>query len=380
MSEYKYVCELCDYHTNGSQSFYQHKKTKKHLYELEENQYRRQLDNLPNKKNGRYYCQICNFQTNTRQSLHRHKKSKRHIKKYEDCVCQHSCKPSLQKKLTVNQIIDDRSCKNACILGKYKYVKKEGNLVCKKCFYRFKHRQSLFRHIKLNTCIPNKYKNKEESKNIEKVENKEKEKVEITNNTTNNTTNNNITNYTITHDNKNVINIVFNINSVEEAEKIKSLLTSQKIKEICKPEHFGLPRQSYDIVKKIQDLSIQSKKNNKELQNFRKTNYRNDLISVFNDNQFKVVDFKQYNRNDLLKFAQYIIDHCDDGLEPNKSNEEKLELICDVLKDYDHYKNLDEDMQDGTTQYIITAIDECERLSKLEHYNITINEEGDGEI
>lgn len=364
MSTFRYICELCNYHTNTSQSFYQHKKTQKHYKNVEEYK-KKKRGKIIKRKDGKFYCECCIFYPKTRQSYYSHLKSKKHKINYDKFVNLRICDKNLR-----NYDKNLRNCVKKTPYNQTKYISKnKKEFICEKCNNAFKHSYSLTRHIKNNRCIAIR---RELDTKIEK-------KQKIINNTSNITTNNITNNTTNNNDNRvtnnnNVINIVFNINSVEEAEKIKSILTSAKIEEICKPERSGLPLQSYDIVRKIQRLSIESKKNNKELQNFRKTNCRNDLINVFIDNQFKVVDFKQYNRDDLLKFAENIIDCCDDGLAKGKSYEDKLDLICDVLKEYDYYKNLDEELQDGTTQYIITAIDECERQSRMAHYNITRNE------
>ena len=69
------------------------------------------------------------------------------------------------------------------------------------------------------------------------------------------------------------------------------------------------------------------------------------------------------------------MDKCGGDIEPNKSYEEKLDTICEVLRDYDYYKNLEEEHMTGTVDLIVNAIDECEKISKLEHYNIT-NKDG----
>ena len=81
------------------------------------------------------------------------------------------------------------------------------------------------------------------------------------------------------------------------------------------------------------------------------------------------MSFKKYNRDDIHKYAKIILKKCGkDKIDPDKSYEEKLDLICDVLKDYDYFKNLAGEY--GTIDYIINAIDECEKQSKLECYNL----------
>ena len=264
----------------------------------------------------KYNCEPCKYKTNVRQYYYAHNKTKKHYRKTQ--------MQPLKKKI------------------------KDDHWKCPQCKYEFNHRSSYYRHKHNNKCG----------------------ETNITNIETQNI--NHITNIDNTTINNNTINITFSINSVEEAEKIKSILTHDKIIEICEPERKGKSLQSYDIVKKIQDLSIETKKGNKELQNFQKTNFRNDIIQVLEKGIFKTIKFKEYNREDLHKFAKYLMEKCED-IEPDKSSEEKLDLICEVLKEYDYYRDLDDKYSNRTIKYIITAIDECEKLSKLHHYNITKN-------
>ena len=341
-----FKCEYCNYTTGKNSNIKRHNKTKKHFRNKKEKELECKSSSQSNSDISTieiYECKKCKYLTDVKWNLIRHKQTKKHLS-----LCKSGCKSG--SKTGSKKRADDNI--------------KERKYRCNKCRRLFSHRQSLYNHKKFNRC-----------KKIPKI----KKKIitnNTTNNITNNTTNNTITNHTTTIENQNIINITFNINSQKEAEAIKAILTREKLIEICKPERRGLPLQSYDIVKKIQSLSIESKKNNKELQNFRKTNFRDDIIDVLENNVFKKRSFKEYNRADLHKFAKHLMDKCQD-LEPDKSYEEKLDLICDVLTDYDYYKNLPEEHQHGTTSYIIQAIDECEKLAKLEFYNITQNIEDD---
>lgn len=268
----------------------------------------------------KYICEPCKYKTDIRQYFYAHNKTKKHYRKTQ--------------------------------MQPIKKTNKKENWKCPNCKYEYHHHSSFYRH-----------KNKCESQVVNNIE------TQNIHNTTNIDHITNIDNQTI---NNNTINITFSINSAEEAEKIKTMLTSDKIMEICKPERIGKSLQSYDMVKKIQDLSIESKKRNKELQNFSKTNFRNDIIQVLENGIFQTVKFKEYNRDDLHKFAKYILEKCEE-IDPDASMEEKLELICEVLKDYNYYKDLEDNYQNKTIKFILTAIDECEKLSKLQHYNITKN-------
>ena len=115
------------------------------------------------------FCKNCNYSTSDNSNFKKHLKSKKHFK-------------NTNKK------------------------QENKELKCPKCEYTFKHRQSLWKHKNFDKC----------------------EKITNINNTTNNTTNigTNIENQNI-HNN---INITFNINSSEEAEFIKSILTPEKIR------------------------------------------------------------------------------------------------------------------------------------------------------
>lgn len=280
-------------------------------------------------KEYRYNCEPCKYGTDIRQYYYAHNKTKKHYRKCQmNPQVKQSSKPIKKIQRKRKQIKKEKVDK-----------KEDDKWRCPKCEYEFKHHSSFYRHK--GDC---------EAKVINNIQNAET----INNNTTNN------------------INIIFNLNSMEEVKMIKAILTPEKIMEICEPEREGRPRQTYDIVKKIQSLSIESKKNCIELQNFKKTNARDNLIDVFKDDKFCKVHFKQYNLEDLLKFANMIMDKCEEEkIEPDKSYDEKLDLICDVLKDYDYYNGIKD--TDGTIEFIIDAIDECEKESKLAHYNMTNN-------
>ena len=272
-----------------------------------------------NKTGFKYYCKICDYKTNNRSGYYQHTKTKKHIKKSSKS----------------NPEVIQRSSKSN---------PEQNNLQCPNCEYVFKYKQGLWKHTKLNRC---KHSNGS---------------VINSHNTNSNNITNNITN-----------NIVFNVNSPEEVQMIKSILTDEKILEICQSDSWGVPRQSYDMMKKIQSLSIESKKQNPELCNFKKTNARDDLIDVLENNVFKKTHFKEYNREDLCKYADIIWNRCSD-IEPCKSHYEKIDIIRDILRDYDHYKSIKNraDISGSAMIYcVIEAINECERDSKLAHYNIT---------
>ena len=284
----------------------------------------------------KYTCDPCNYKTNTRQYFYAHKKTQKHCRK---------CKS--KPKIKVESKIKENINKND---------KEKEKWQCPKCHFEFKHHSSYYRHkIKDNctTLIEIENQTNQTAKTIQNIEqNIEQQQI-------------------------NNINITFNINSKEEAEFIKSILTPEKIMEICTPTRHGLPLQSYDIVKSIQKLSLESKKNNLELFNFTKTNARDNIINVLENNVFKKTFFKQYNLEDLHKFATAIMEKVanDPNLEPDKSYDEKMDLICDILKDYEYYKNLPDDDRDGTANFILNALEECEKESKIEHYNMTVERE-----
>lgn len=300
------------------------------------------------------HCSCCDYFTLDKSNYKKHLKTKKHLR---------NNKKSTSKDPEVIQKIYKST--TPTIIQKTDIVKKDidnnnigdieerdlSDFQCPECLFIFKYKQGLWKHKKFNRC---KGKIVNDKQNVTNITN-------ITNNTTNNTIHN-------------TINITFNVNSKEEAKAIKNLLTKEKIIEICKPQRNGLSYQSYDIVKKIQDLSLESKRTHLELQNFRKTNVRDDIIDVLENNVFKKVNFRTYNRADLHKFAKQIMEGCE-KIATDKSYEEKLDLICEILKHYDHYKNLDPKYHTGISEYILKAIDDCEKKSRMEHYNITIKEE-----
>ena len=67
--EYKYNCVECNYHTNNRSYWYQHKKTKKHIKNTN--------DEVLIYK---YNCNLCDYHTENRSSWYRHHKSQKHIK------------------------------------------------------------------------------------------------------------------------------------------------------------------------------------------------------------------------------------------------------------------------------------------------------------
>jgi hypothetical protein len=246
-----------------------------------------------------YKCENCNYFTTIKCNYQRHLKTKKHISNEKIKLSKGN-----QRYPKGNQMVTDG---NQMVTGKDKWE-------CPNCHYQFKQRQGLYRHTNKNRC-------------------KGHNNTTINNNITNNTNNTNNTNIEKQINNT----IIFNINSKEEAEAIKSILTPDVIAKICEPERNGLPRQSYDIIKKIQRLSLKVKEEDEKFFNFRKRNARDNIIDVMENDKFKKVHFKEYNLEDLHKFAKSIIYKCEEEkIEPNKSYDEKLDLICDVLKDYDY--------------------------------------------
>ena len=162
-------------------------------------------------------------------------------------------------------------------------------------------------------------------------------------------------------------NNIFNINSIEETDTIKSFLNYKKLINICSPERIGCSKQLYDIVVKIQDFSLKLKRNVKELRNFRKTNKRDNIIDIFENNEFIKKFFDEYNRNDLYKITNFIIDKCN-----NQLYEQRLQIICNVIKNYKYYITMNEEYRTGYVIYVLNALEDCEKISKVEHYNITI--------
>ena len=279
--------------------------------------------------NYKYVCEPCKYRTNVRQYFYAHNKTKKHYRKTQ-------------------------------MLPRYKL----DNWKCPNCKYSFKHKSSLKRHKnKCDETIINNIKNQNVTNINKNVTNIDKSVTNVDKSVTN--IDKSVTNVDKLVTNHNTINITLSINSPEEAEKIKEMLTAEKFKEICYSEDV----ESSDILKRIQNFSLNTKKNTKELQNFKKQNMKDNIIDILENNIFKKVYFNEYNREDLHKFAKHLMDKCE-NIEPNKSYEEKLELICDVLKDYEYYKNKKE-ITSGTIKFIMKSIDECEKLSKIEHYNIT---------
>ena len=101
-----------------------------------------------------------------------------------------------------------------------------------------------------------------------------------------------------------------------------------------------------------------------------------DFIDVKENNRIIAKYFKSYNREDLLKYAKQILEGSENiKMDKSYSNDEKLDLICEILQDYDYFKGLRSEDHSGMSIYILRAIDDCEKQSKLAHYNITTGQE-----
>ena len=254
----------------------------------------------------KYNCKTCNYYTNNRSGYYQHTRTKKHMK------CNSNVTPkSSQSNSKVTR-----------------------NLQCLKCKYIFKYRQGLWNHKKRNNC---------------------KSVIPIVINNINNGTINNIEN-----------KIIFNINSIEDVQKIKEELLKINFNNLCKSDKKGIVLKSSDVINNLQDFSIEMKKENPELQYFKKTNINDNILDIFKDNRFKKTFFDKYNRNDLLKISKVLLEICN----KNKIYDETLNYICDILSEYEYYNNLNEEDKHGV-DIVLKAIKECEKKSKLEHYNIT---------
>ena len=278
-----------------------------------------------------HFCKSCNYRTPYKQNYNRHLKSKKHISN-NDLMVTDGNRMVTENRKNGNQKVTDGN-------------RKVTEWICEHCGKEFKQRQGLYRH-----------KNKRCKKNpvIQNITN-------ITNNiTNNNTTNNNL-------------NIILNIGSSEEIEKIKSLITPEVILKLCEPKRSGIPRQTYDMIKNISNYSLQLKQENKELQNFKKTNARDNLIDVYDENWNKEY-FGKYILKDIQKYADIILKKCEQkAVQPDISRDEKLEIIKEVCKNYEKYKRYDEDDLDGIIKFTLEAIDDQIKEHRILHYNITTN-------
>ena len=276
-----------------------------------------------------HFCESCNYKTTNKSNYNKHCKTKKHLSNEN---------PELAK---VSQKLAKVSQKLA------KVSQNDYTEYCIYCGKGFKHKSSRSKHQRYRCKkIPG---------------------GQITNNITNNTTNN------ITNNTNNNLNIILKIGSVEEAEKIKSLLTPEVILKLCEPKRAGYPRQAYDMIKNISNYSIQLKQNNKELQNFKKTNARDNMIDTYDENWNKEY-FGKYLLKDLQKYTEIILKKCEEkAVEPDISRDEKLEIIKEVCQNYDKYKKIDQEDMDGIISFTLDAIDEQIKEHKILHYNITNN-------
>ena len=287
----------------------------------------------------KYNCEPCKYKTNSKQGYYQHKKTKKHKNNFLGDL-EVSQKVS-QKLAKVSQKLAKVSQK----LAKNEIEENEFYGKCEYCQKTFKHKSSLSKHQNYR-C------KKKPMPNI-----------------TNNITNNNITNTNTTNNN---LNITLNIGSVEEFNKIKSLITPEVIQKLCAPQRMGLPRQTYDMIKNISNYSIQLKQENKELQNFKKTNVRDNLIDVYDDEKWSKEFFEDYFLKDLHKYTEVILKKCEEkAVEPDISRDEKLEIIKEVCKNYEKYKKIDEEDLDGIISFTLDAIDEQIKQTMITHYNIT---------
>ena len=277
-----------------------------------------------------HFCDTCNYRTSDKSNYNRHCKSKKHFRNVSRNVANNSqnvakCKPDVSRNVT------------ECKPGDF------NALECSYCGYIFKQRQSLYRHRKNGRCKG------------------------FVAQTINNITNNNITNNT-----NNNLNITLNINSAEEIEKIKSLITPEVILKLCEPHRSGIPRQTYDMIKNISNYSIQLKQENKELQNFKKMNARDNMIDLYDEEKWNKEYFDKYILNDIQKYTNVILKKCEEkSVQPDISRDEKLSIIKEVCQNYEKYKRYDEDDLDGIIKFTLEAIDEQIKEQKLKHYNIS---------
>jgi hypothetical protein len=81
--KFEFNCEKCNFNTNILKYFKQHKKSKKHQknYENELEEERNKIEEENKKK--KYYCEYCNFYTNFQSNFSMHKKTKKHKRNEE---------------------------------------------------------------------------------------------------------------------------------------------------------------------------------------------------------------------------------------------------------------------------------------------------------
>ena len=70
--DFKYNCEICNYHSNKLSNFQQHENTKKHKRNTSI------VDKIVNE--FKYNCEICNYHTNNKFGFYQHNRTKKHIK------------------------------------------------------------------------------------------------------------------------------------------------------------------------------------------------------------------------------------------------------------------------------------------------------------
>ena len=281
-----------------------------------------------------YFCEFCNYKSTDKSNYNRHLKSKKHLRNSHP-----GSSKSHPKVIQGHPKVIQKSSRG--------HPEMPNPLQCPHCLYIFKYKQGLSKHKLKNRC---KSSVKSVIQNITNNNN-------ITNNT-NNTTNNNL-------------NMILKIGSIEEAEKIKSLITPEVILKLCEPKRAGLPRQTYDMIKSISNYSIQLKQENKELQNFKKTNIRDNMIDIYDKNWNKEY-FSKYILKDIQKYAEIILKKCEEkAVQPDISRDEKLEIIREVCQNYDKYKKIDEEDLDGIISFTLDAIDDQIKEHKILHYNIT---------
>ena len=306
-----------------------------------------------------YLCNYCNYKTRIKCNYQKHLKSKKHTSNKEKSIRKNTKNLAQIELKKVSKIGNLAQFSTNLAQNDQNLAQFSTNLAqtpiphkCPHCDKTFKNKYSIPRHIK---------------KYCKKV----KATTNIETNIETQINNNNLTNHIETQnvDNSKNINItqnVYNIDSKEALDLIQQNLNKINIDTICNVDYQGLILQCKAIIGNIHNFSIELKKNNPELRYFEKTNARDNMISIYKENRFEKMHFDKYNRNELLKIAKLLVKDCN----KNRTYNDNLDFICDVLKDPDYYKSLSDEDKQGV-DVIIARIKVCEMKSKLQHYNMT---------